>query len=64
MVDKYGEDGEFTGYVTAEVTATPLPEGTDYREAVIRFEISGDYKDYKFMQGVNNPGPDVPGDVN
>jgi hypothetical protein len=65
LVDKYGEDGEFTGYVTAEVTATPLPEGTDYREAVIRFEISGDYKDYKFMQGVNNPGPEpVPGDVN
>ena len=63
LVDDYGEDGEFTGYVTAEVTATPLPEGTDYREAVIRFEISGDYKDYKFMQGVNGPEP-VPGDVN
>ena len=64
LVDDYGEDGEFTGYVTAEVTAAPLPEGMDYREAVIRFEISGDYQDYKFMQGEKtDPGYPV-GDVN
>ena len=56
------EEGEFTGYVTAEVTAAPLPEGMKYREAVIRFQISGDYKDYLFMQGEKSPYPK--GDVN
>lgn len=45
------EDGEFTGGVTAMVTAEPLPEGVDYREAVVRFEFPGAYLDYKFMQG-------------
>ena len=51
------EDGEFTGYVTAMVTAEPLPEGVDYREAVVRFEFPGDYLDYKFMQGEGGPQP-------
>lgn len=36
--------------VNAEVYAHPLPEGTDYREAVVRFAIPGDYIDYKFKQ--------------
>lgn len=48
--------------VQANVTAQPLPEGVAYREATIRFEIPGDYIEYKFMQGVK---PDfVKGDVN
>ena len=51
LVDEYDEDGEFSNIVTAEVTAEALPEGVDYREAVIRFEIAGDYQEYKFMQG-------------
>jgi hypothetical protein len=42
---------EFTGNVTAVVNAEPLPEGTPYREAVVRFEFPGAYLDYKFMQG-------------
>lgn len=46
------KDGEFTGGVTAMVTAEPLPEDVDYREAVVRFEFPGAYLDYKFMQGV------------
>ena len=46
------EDGEFTGGVTAMVTAEPLPAGVDYREAIVRFEFPGAYLDYKFMQGV------------
>ena len=63
LVDDY-EEGEFSGYVTAEVTAAPLPEGMDYREAVIRFQISGDYIDYTFMQG-EKVVPEYPkGDVN
>ncbi len=56
------EDGEFSGLVYASVTAQPLPEGVAYREAVIRFEIPGDYIDYKFMQGVKPKYPK--GDVN
>lgn len=43
-------DGDFDGHVMAMVTAAPLPEGVSYREAVIRFEISGDYQDYTFKQ--------------
>ena len=61
FVDDYNEDGEFSGYVTAEVTAEALPEDMNYREAVIRFEIPGDYVEYKFMQGVGGP---LKGDVN
>ena len=45
------EEGEFNNLVIAEVTADPLPEDVDYREAVVRFEIPGDYIDYKFRQG-------------
>ena len=60
-------DGEFSGLVYAEVYADPLPEGIDYREAVVRFEYPGAYLDYKFMQGekvIPKPicYPDVNGD--
>lgn len=48
------ENEVFDNYVMAMVTAAPLPDGVGYREAVIRFEIPGDYQDYKFMQGKNN----------
>ena len=62
LIDNYDEEtGEFTGGVVADVTAAPLPEGMTYREATIRFEIPGDYIDYKFMQGVGGP---LKGDVN
>jgi len=44
-------DGEFDGRVTAMVHASPLPQGIIYREAVVRFAIPGDYRDFKFMQG-------------
>lgn len=44
------EYGEFTDVVDVFVTAAPLPDGVSYREAIIRFEIPGDYQDYKFMQ--------------
>jgi hypothetical protein len=45
------EDGEFNGIVTAVVTAQPRPLGTNYyRNAVVRFEIPGDYIDYTFRQ--------------
>ena len=50
------ENGHYNGIVTARVTADPLPQGVSYREAIVRFEIPGDYKDYKFTQG-ENPGP-------
>ena len=59
--EETGEE-EFTGLVNAEVVAEPLPEGLPYREAVVRFEFPGAYKEYKFMQGEK---PDrIPGDVN
>jgi len=48
--------------VYASVTAQPLPDDVPYREAVIRFEIPGDYIEYKFMQG--EPVPYLPEDVN
>lgn len=54
------EGGEFTGLVNAEVYAEPLPEGVQYREAVVRFEFPGAYLDYKFMQG--EKVPDIPCD--
>ena len=44
--------------VNAEVYAEPLPQGTDYREAVVRFAIPGDYMDYKFIQ--SREGGEVP----
>ena len=56
------EGGEFNYEVLAEVTAEPLPAGTPYREAVVRFEFPGAYLDYTFMQGKK---PDYKrGDVN
>ena len=46
------EGDEYSGYeVYAAVSAEPLPAGVSYREAVVRFEIPGDYIEYKFMQG-------------
>ena len=51
------KNGEFTGLVNAEVVAEPLPEGVNYREAVVRFEFPGAYLDYKFMQGEQGPEP-------
>ena len=54
------QEEEILGYeVYADVTADPLPAGVRYREAVIRFEIPGDYIEYKFMQGCLVP-PDPP----
>ena len=52
--DMLDESGDFTDAVGVNVTAAPLPDGVGYREAVIRFEIPGDYQDYKFMQGKAN----------
>jgi len=63
LSDNYDEEsGEFSGLVLADVVAAPLPAGVKYREAVIRFEIPGDYIEYKFMQGT--PSPFIKGDVN
>ncbi len=50
LIDDKDTEGEFTGYVTAHVTADPLPEGISNREAKVRFQIPGDYKDYTFIQ--------------
>lgn len=61
------EYGEFSGLVNAEVTAEPLPEGVQYREAIVRFEFPGAYIDYKFMQGTKigpNPPPHFQFDFN
>ncbi len=44
------ENGEFNGIVTAEVVADRLPDSVPYREAVVRFEYSGAYIDYHFIQ--------------
>jgi len=49
-VDSYTADGQFNNLINAQVYALPLPEGVDYREAVVRFAIPGAYVDYKFMQ--------------
>ena len=54
------EGGEFNGIVTARVTAEPLPQGLDYREAVVRFENMADHRDYKFMQGQKGGQIDPP----
>ena len=56
---------EILGYeVQADVTADPLPEGMDYREAIVRFEIPGDYIEYKFTQGDHWPLPPPPPPAN
>lgn len=59
------DNGENIDYiVNARVTAQPLPAGTDYREAIVRFAIPGDYKYFKFMQGMKKtPSGDVNGDT-
>ena len=62
FVDDYDEVGNFTNHVTARVAAEPLPNDVLGRQAIIRFEIPGDYIDYKFMQG--NVPDDDPEDVN
>jgi hypothetical protein len=49
------EGDEFSGVVMCNVTAQPLPEGVNYREAVVRFEYSGAYQDYKFIQSRIDP---------
>ena len=51
------EDGAFNYYVSADVVADPLPDGVNYREAVVRFAIPGDYIDYMFIQGRMVPPP-------
>ena len=61
-VEDNGENIDYT--VIAHVTAQPLPAGTDYREAIVRFAIPGDYKYFKFMQGMKTtPSGDVNGDT-
>ena len=44
------EDGDFNGIVTAHVVADPLPLNINFRKAVVRFAIPGDYQDYTFIQ--------------
>lgn len=61
LVDTYDEEGNFTNNVTAQVTAEALPADVQYRKATIRFEIPGDYIEYKFTQGEEPPHPQ--GDV-
>ena len=50
LIDDKDSEGEFTGLVTAHVIADPLPSRISYREAKVRFQIPGDYKDYTFIQ--------------
>lgn len=45
------DGNEFSG-VRAVVTAQPIPGRNDYREAVVKFEIAGDSREYRFMQGI------------
>ena len=59
------QEEEILGYeVQADVIADPLPEGMDYREAIVRFEIPGDYIEYKFTQGDHWPLPPPPPPAN
>ena len=62
LTDEKDTEGEFTGVVIASVTADPLPEEVSYREAIVRFQIPGDYIDYKFMQGEKEDPPVGPPD--
>ena len=52
--------------VRASVSASALPSGLTYREALVKFEIPGDCIEYKFMQGTQPMGyrGDVNGDGN
>ena len=62
-IDMEAEDGSELGYsVNANITAQPLPAGTDYREATIRFAYPGAYLDYTVTQGTEVVGK--PGDAN
>lgn len=51
LEDEMTELGNFSGVVTAHVTADALPDGMAGREAVVRFAINGAYLDYHFIQG-------------
>lgn len=53
--------GNLIDYVNAYVWAQPLPDGTLYREATMRFSIPGAYIDYVFKQGEKST---LRGDVN
>ncbi len=57
------EDGEWTGVTTMVANAEALPEGTAYREAVVRLHINGNSLEYKFTQGEYSPVVPVKGDV-
>ena len=57
------DEGWFGAIVNVTVDAEPLPEDVPYREAIIRFEIPGDYIDYLFYQG-EYVEPEIPEDVN
>ncbi len=51
-MDLTAEDDSGVGYsVNANITADPLPDGTTYREATIRFAYPGAYLDYTVTQG-------------
>lgn len=58
------ETGQFDDLVTAVVTAQPLPKRVNFRKAVVRFAIPGDYKDCTFIQrrSIILIPPDVNGD--
>ena len=58
-----GDEYWFGTMVNITVDAEPLPEGVAGREAVIRFEIPGDYFEYTFTQG-EKVEPLIPEDVN
>ena len=60
--DQTDEAGDFSGLVVAAVTAAPLPEGMDYREAKVRIHYPGASLIYTFTQGEQSQG--LRGDVN
>ena len=65
LVDGTNTEGEFSGIVNAIPVAQPLPEGTAYRECVVKFAVTGANLTYKFTQGVKGDDPDpIKGDVN
>jgi len=50
LADIVDENGYFGYNVNAEVTAQPLPENINHREAVVNFKIPCGYISYKFIQ--------------
>ena len=58
MITEGEHAGEFSGVVTAHVTAAALPDGLAGREAMVRFAINGAYLDYHFIQGEGGVGPE------